>query len=438
MQKYLAFLFFIVAGNLCAQSYQWISTNSPATAYRFEDIYFLNKDTGFAVHYPVNITYPGYIARTLDGGLTWTKVLDSTIFTFRDVCFTDNLHGWVGTYQNNNISPDTNVLYQTVDGGNTWTGVVNLPGPPNAGICGLRVINDSTVYGVGRYSGPASFFKTTDNGITWTYSNLNLLIKGLVDIFFFDKDTGFIVGTSGPAYNTGHGKILYTTDGGNTWTPVYTSSYQDCLGWKISFPSRYIGYCSMQFFNSSLQQAFMKTTDGGITWQDIPYSSGGPPPGYDVEGLGFINDTTGWVGGATGTYFTQNGGNSWTLQSWGNNVNRFRFLSDSVAYCAGQNIYKMHLSPAGISVLENNNNPKSYPNPVSEYGYFEFFLDKPSQAKLSVFDISGKEVLVLFDKMLDYGNQHYVWETSSLAPGVYTYRLIYNNEVLSQKLIIAR
>lgn len=437
MKKILLLFFIFVCGSSFSQSYQWTPTNAPSPGFRFEDAYFLNKDTGFAVRYAY-LSYTGFIARTQDGGASWTKVLDSVPFTFRDIGFTDNLHGWVGTYQITGWGPDTNIMYHTIDGGLTWTGVNNLPGPPNPGICGLRVINDSTIYGVGRYSGPASFYKTTDNGLTWSYLNLNSLIDGIVDISFFDKDTGFICGTTGPAYNNGYGKILYTTNGGTTWTVVYTSSFPNSLGWKISFPSRNVGYCSLQFFNSSIQEGFMKTTDGGITWQDIPYSAGGPPPGYNIEGLGFINDTTGWVGGSTGTYFTQDGGNTWMLQSWGNNVNRFRFLSDTVAYCAGQDIYKMQIVPAGINAPNQETTSHIYPNPASDYGYFEFFVDKPGHAKLSVYDVNGKEVVVLFDKIMEHGNQHYVWNTSSLSPGVYTYRLFYNNEELSQKLIIAR
>ncbi len=285
-----------------AQTYQWTPTNSPTANFRFEDVYFLNVDTGFAVHYNA-VPFggdPGYILKTIDGGNTWIKVLDSTACRFRDVGFTNTMHGWVGTISHSNMGADTNIVYKTTDGGTTWSGVDNFPGPDSAGICGLKVINDSTIYGVGRYYGPAHFYKTNNNGQTWSYVNLDSLVSGLVDIFFFDADTGFVIGTSGPAYNTGYGRVLYTTDGGNSWSIIYTSTHNYTLGWKIDFPSRNVGYCSLQCFNSCNTEAFLKTTDGGITWQDIVYV-GGPSNWYDVEGMGFLNDTIGWVGGNTNT-----------------------------------------------------------------------------------------------------------------------------------------
>jgi photosystem II stability/assembly factor-like uncharacterized protein len=422
-----------------AQTYQWTTTNSPTASFRYEDVYFLNADTGFAVHYN-DVGFggePGFIMKTMDGGNTWIKVLDSTEFHFRDVGFTDAMHGWVGTINHTNTGADTNIIYKTIDGGITWSGVDNLPGPDSAGICGLRVINDSTLYGAGRYYGPANFYKTTDNGQTWSYQNLDSLVSGLVDIFFFDPDTGFVIGTTGPSYNNGYGRVLYTTDGGNSWSIVHTSTHHYTLGWKIVFPSRNIGYCSLQCFNQCNTEAFLKTTDGGSTWQDISYV-GGPSNWYDVEGIGFVNDTVGWVGGNTNTYFTQNGGASWTLQTWGNNLNRFRFLSGSVGYSAGQSIYKMHISATGIVELENNDLMKSYPNPATDFAYFEFALDQSMHVRLSVYDINGKEVELVFDKIFNGGNQHFMWQPENLPQGIYTSVLRYGNNIAKRKLEILK
>jgi len=91
---------FIISGFFNSVAQTWVPTNSPPANFRLTDTYFLNNDTGFAIHYPGIL--PGYIIKTTDGGLNWNKVLDSSQFTFRDIVFTDALHGWVGTFENSN------------------------------------------------------------------------------------------------------------------------------------------------------------------------------------------------------------------------------------------------------------------------------------------------------------------------------------------------
>lgn len=431
-------LFILVSSSVNAQVYNWTTTNSPPISYRFEDVFFLNPDTGFAVHYN-DLQFggqPGYIMRTMDAGNSWIKVVDSSQCKFRDIGFTDELHGFAGTIEHTNTGSDTSIIYKTTDGGLTWAGVDNLPGPDSAGICGLRVINDSTIYGVGRYYGPANFYKTTNNGASWSYVNLDSLVSGLVDAFFFNADTGFAIGTTGPSYSNGYGRILYTTDGGTSWNVAATSAQQFTLGWKIVFPSRNVGYCSLQKFNFTTQ-TYLKTVDGGITWQELFYGNG-PVQGYNVEGIGFINDTVGWVGGDPDVYFTQNGGASWTVQHWGDNLNRFRFLSDSIGYAAGMDIYKLHVTPTGIRELNQNGFLKSYPNPSATTSDFEFALPATMNAKLVIYDINGKQVEVVFDKMMNQGIHHFLWRTDHLNNGVYMSVLSFGKQVIKRKLEIIK
>lgn len=430
MRYFILLLTFGLIGDaVYAQTYPWNSTPSPIVSYRYEDVYFLNPDTGFAVH------YSGAIIRTDNGGASWTTVLDSVPFTYRDIGFTDDLHGWIGTYQNTGAGADTSIMYATVDGGWTWNPVTNLPGPQNAGICGMNVINDSTIVGVGRYSGPTGFYKTTNNGITWSYTDLSALADGLVDVYFVDEDTGFAVGNTGPSFSTGYGRILYTTDGGLNWAVLFTSAYQYSLCWKISFPSRNVGYISMQMWNSAIRR-FLKTTDGGMTWTEMTYP-GGPSSSYNIEGIGFINDSTGWVGGGYPSYFTSNGGSNWSVYPALVNVNRFRFLSDSLAYCAGYCIYKMDFNVA-VADHQTADGFKNYPNPCADNQYIEFYTYAGGEVHLSVLDMQGREVRVLINEDRPQGNQHFIWSAEGLPAGTYFYKLICDGKVMNEQFIIAR
>ena len=64
-------------------------------------------------------------------------------------------------------------------------------------------LNDSVGYAVGRWGGPASFFKTSDRGNTWTYTDLSHYMSGAVDVYFWSKDSGIVVGAYGPWVDSG-------------------------------------------------------------------------------------------------------------------------------------------------------------------------------------------------------------------------------------------
>jgi photosystem II stability/assembly factor-like uncharacterized protein len=428
-----------VYGHGQAFTYQWTPTNSPFNSFRFDDIYFLNPDTGYAVNFAYT-TADGFVTRTHDGGMTWDIVWDSTAFSFRDIVFADALHGWVGTLEQAGVGADTAILYQTVDGGDTWSPVPNLPGPLDAGICGMNRVSDSIVVGVGRYSGPASFYKTTDLGATWSYSNLDSLAGGLVDVYFMDADTGFAVGTDGD-YFTGKGRVLMTVDGGASWSIVHTSLHTNEICWKISFPSRQVGYISLQAFANSGWQYMLKSTDGGLSWQDINVSTGGGPFGsYNIEGTGFIDDSTGWLGGDQGTFFTSDGGLTWVQQSWGNTVNRFRFLNDSVAFAAGAAVYRLAVVPVGVSDPRawHENLGQNYPNPFREATVIEYDVPESGWVRVQLFDVLGKKVATLVDEAIAAGNHRLIYTVDAIPDGVYFYTLEIGDHRATKRMVIQR
>jgi photosystem II stability/assembly factor-like uncharacterized protein len=434
-------LLLLTAWTLPAQAftYQWSATNSPTNSYRFDDIYFLNADTGFAVNFAYT-NIDGYVARTYDGGNSWVKVWDSLNFSLRDIVFADELHGWVGTLEQSGTLGDTAILYQTSDGGDTWSAVPNFPGPADAGICGMHRVTDSMVVGVGRYSQPAGFYKTTDQGASWTYSNLDSLAGGLVDVYFVNADTGFAVGSNGN-YFTGKGRVLMTVDGGDSWSIIHTSAHPKEICWKISFPSRQVGYISLEAFQNSGAQYMLKTTDGGLTWLDFDISAGGGPTGlYNVEGIGFLNDTIGWIGGDLGTYHTTNGGLSWVLQSGMNTFNRFRKIDDTTAYAAGESVYRLARVVVGVEDPRawHENLRQNYPNPFRETTVIEYAIWEDHLVQIEVFDIMGKKVAVLVDELVPAGNHRLVYSVHTIPDGVYYYTMQVGDHRATRRMVIQR
>jgi photosystem II stability/assembly factor-like uncharacterized protein len=340
MKKYyLLLLFCSLSVRFFAQGY-WTQTSAPLVGDRYDDIYFLNDDTGWAVENPWG-GGTAVVLKTQNGGVTWQQMAAPGTPIYRDIGFLNAQKGFIGILQADN---DTAVMYRSVDSGNTWQACHNIPGPRPMGICGQNVINDSTLVGVGRYFGPAVFLKTTNSGSTWSYTDMSQYAGGLVDVLFFNRDTGIAVGTDGN-YATGRGVVLYTTNGGNTWQVKKLSSRSQEMCWKISFPTRDTGYVSLESFRNLLNdtQYILKTVDGGLHWQELQYCV----CGTEAQGIGFRNATEGWVGGRYPSgapqhyvYHTLDGGNSWAEDSFAVNPNRFRFLNPNHGFLSGQRIYE--------------------------------------------------------------------------------------------------
>ncbi|MBI3004885.1 MAG: hypothetical protein HYY49_05650, partial [Ignavibacteriales bacterium] len=291
-----------------AQTGTWSSLpNAPVPPSRINDGFFISPSTGWVV------SGAGLIYKTTNGGASWTPQLNKSNSThFRSVGFVDPLRGWVGCLGIGDVNhpevTDTSILYATTNGGASWTPVNAVSSAQPRGFCGMHVVNDSVICAVGRVRGPATFYRTTDRGATWTVKDMNSYAAGLVDVYFVHRDTGFAVGLTNSLHDSSSGVVLSTFDGGQTWTQRFKTTRKGEWCWKISFPSRNVAYVSLQR-NSFSPIYILKSTDGGMTWSEKLFSSSY----YFVQGIGFKNDSLGWVGGSGSlpAYETTNGGESW-------------------------------------------------------------------------------------------------------------------------------
>ncbi|MEK6480349.1 S8 family serine peptidase [Catalinimonas sp. 4WD22] len=79
---------------------------------------------------------------------------------------------------------------------------------------------------------------------------------------------------------------------------------------------------------------------------------------------------------------------------------------------------------------------KCYPNPSSEGTYIQFWLKNSEQVWLGVYSAEGKLVSILVDEKLSAGNQSIYWDTQGIVHGSYVIRLISNNKVENNKLLV--
>ncbi len=259
------------------------------------------------------------IQRTADAN--WTRY--DVPFRGGYLQFLDDKNGFVLSGEPSGMQKHPVSLYQTSDGGATWTlKYTNIPTAPNPGASlpfsghksGMTFRDTTTGWVGGDYpsNGFVYLYKTTDSGATWSQVSLPLpagyesaYISTIAPKFFGTNDAVL------PVWMTiGAGMrdlFLYTTrDGGNTWTPspafarnaeqTVITSMNHAVSWDWA-------------------GVFHLTNNSGASWTTITPNINF---GEAFRGLDFVSATTGWVrqitpDGLTSLYQTLDGGYTWTL-----------------------------------------------------------------------------------------------------------------------------
>jgi photosystem II stability/assembly factor-like uncharacterized protein len=345
---------------------------------RFDDVFFINDNVGWAA----NGAYAA-IYKTIDGGETWTvKLSEGTPalpgnYYFRNVEFLDVNIGFVGTLNG--------VFLKTVNGGDTWTTVTNFPTNPLA-ICGLDCVGTSTIYGCGAYFTPAYMIKSVDSGVTWDYKDMSAYANALVEILFVDENIGYAAGNDDSG-----GVILKTIDGGQTWNSIYNSNVPGEYVWKLqilfSDPNVILG--SVEGV-APMPGKFIKSVDNGVNW--VTKNA----PETIIQGMGFITENHGWMGGhTTGFYETVDGGDTWTNTGVGNNLNRIFIINDHLGYGSGTSIYKFSEGPLSVKVPESPRTPLKasvQPNPVKDKLNIRIEFTESDHLNLDLYDAVGHRI----------------------------------------------
>ncbi len=409
---------------------------APYSLYnRQDDMHFINADTGWVVN------VEGDVYRTANGGISWDTLMFGTTIRCRSVGFLNNQTGILGNFGDYTGSPvviDTNALFKTVDGGQSWSPVTNFNGPKPKGICGISVVSDSVVMAVGRISGDPIFLKSTDGGATFNSTDMSPWTSGLVDCYFISPDSGWVVGKSpNSTYATSVATVLFTYDGGQSWQTIFSGGSVGRWCWKICFPSKLTGYISVenhwQLGNLDTNYV-LKTTDGGMTWQQLMVDIST----NRLQGIGFVNDSVGWTG-EEWVRKTINGGLTWQISTDLRFFNRYRNVNDSVKYAAGQTISKFQNTNTGIDdsyaadekILELQGNPNPFIKSfeatctVKVNGMLSFFI----------YDFAGLPVYKSQPEFKQPGSYSRTFDLKQLPSGVYYLVAAIANERQSIKLI---
>lgn len=345
----------------------------------------------------------------------------------------DNLNGWV-------VCIDTELVYITTNGGQSWTQPESLPTGTN------RFYDITCASGLLAWTSGdlGQVLHTSDGGTVWNIQPI-VLSKNATRVYFMDANYGWVVG--------GNGTVGRTTDGGNTWEQNFTPHYQaeyygltftDTLrGWIVAgYPDSlavgqgyvdrstdgginwdslyrstgYEDFYDIRFLDNSIgvlvggsendySPIVWRSTNGGAAWSSV----GTPANAYYLRALDFSGDH-GWAVGRFGSIIRSlDAGNSWSFQANPATTTLFDVdFSDTLhGIACGQNII-LYTTDGGQtwnqSGIEENSSPsagtrlslKVYPNPTRGLRNARFTIHDPGSTDknmtLMIYDISGRLV----------------------------------------------
>lgn len=232
----------------------------------------------------------GFVAKTTDGGSTFTRLNSRTDKSLNGLYFFDATTGF--------IVGDDGYILKTTDGGSTFT-EVSYTGKHNEDIQ-FKDANNGII--VGRNG---TIQMTSDGGSTWT-SISSGTTEWLYKAHYFGANSIIVVGENGT--------ILLSTDGGSTWNAQTSGTTAQLL--DVQFVDASNGYIAGNVDYSSGPPNYariLKTTNGGTSWSDICAAKSCSTSGF--TSIYVENATTVWAFGySDAIVYTADSGSTFTLK----------------------------------------------------------------------------------------------------------------------------
>ncbi len=401
----LALILLLFGGTSYSQT-GWVAQSLPVSG-QIDDMAFLNKDTGFIAMGSINT-----LMRTLNGGTNWDIIRDFRIYQLEKID-TRTLYA---------INYDGNKMYRTYDGGTSWDSITA------GGWCGISFINKDT----GWASSWSGIYKTINAGLSYSFLS-NAVNCGKI-VFLKENYSGDYCGFIIPSSS---GALFKTSNGGLNWVnvpnPIGSGEYN-----SIFFLNKDTGW---SYYNYNIRpNEFIYTSNGGSSWNTQYIDS----QRYYSAKIYFANSNIGW--GSRGNYklyATSTGGSSWGFQTIpisSSNLNLF-FIDSLLGWTTGNistnSIIAKTTNGGGIITyigIDSNNSTipieyklnQNYPNPFNPSTIISFSLLKENYVTLKIYDLMGKEILMLYDnKFLQSGNYKASIDFNyiNVPSGVYFYTL---------------
>lgn len=366
---------------------------------------------------------------------------------------------------------DQGVILKTLNGGNTWTQ------EPSNTVNDLNIISFKSPLGfIGGSNG--FLIRTINDGMDWSQVNLGTNIE-INSVCIQDQNRIWIAGDEG--------LFMFSSDGGLTWSSFSNYSIYNFYS-IIAIDQSNIGVFGGKISDNSL--FFIESHNGGLSWQErlIPH--------LKKINIAFAKSNEAWAVGDYGTIiFTDrwflpveltsfiatlnrtkvniNWQTATELNNQGFEIQRkfdnsdwftigFRtgkgttteptsyFYEDDISELNSDKLYyrlkqidfngtfsysaevEVITQPLDFALYQN------YPNPFNPTTTIKYEIPQSSNVKIEVFDILGRVVKVLFNEQKDAGRYEIKFDASSLASGIYYYRIKANDFIQTKKMMLIK
>jgi len=258
-------------------SFSPLSTSFIPFGYLPSSCFFTSQDTGFVVGGDQN-GLDGFIYKTTNGGSSWTSVLSSAPSGFNAITFPGPMVGYAVGGQ-----LSAGIIYKTIDGGASWTSIYNSA-PINRYLANANFLNINTGLVVGLTETAASYEASVAyiNGGVFNSIAIDPSYILFTDVYCLSIDSVIV-----SAFDFSGSYILLSTNGGVSWTPVYTNTVDINA---LTFVNQHKGYAV------GTLGLILKTINGGASWTTMS-----SPSSDDLFAVDFRDSTNGIIVGDLGT-----------------------------------------------------------------------------------------------------------------------------------------
>jgi hypothetical protein len=425
------FFYPLIKYNPQVPNYNWRVIQTDADS-GFNRITFSDSLHGWAIG--IN-----YILHSNDGGETWKRqALPADTFDLREFYFLNENVGY--------IVGEMGLILKTSNGGNDWQRQES--GANKHYLMGLSFIDENTGWVTGEMDDGTKrggiLLHTTNGGIKWdTLSDRSDMIL-YYDVKFVDENNGIVIGSYG-FDNFTPIKVYRTYDGGKNLTEIneFTGAH-----------TRYLFLNNIDTLWTGLF-GFAKSFDGGFTW-DANYSIQIKDSVFYLPmfiNLLQISGKRGWaivyfLMSHTDLYYTDDYAFTWKLVKIPEDFHPTSITSAGKYLFVG-GAYGLILTNKPTTVYVNEEKTKqytfnllqNYPNPFNPSTKITYQLEIEDHVKLTIYDVLGREIITLVDKVQKSGEHSVNWNGKNSSgeevnSGIYIYKLTFQNKSITKKAVL--
>jgi len=407
------FISFVFLNNCFAQS-GWFYQPLPYDG-QIQDLKFFDANMGI-----IAMVNPNLILRTTNGGYNWQAILSNQYVLGFDIIDSISVYGRGSNFNDNGM------IYRSYNRGTSWDSLL-IPNAWNT--YGISFVNRDTGWVGGSAGGLPYLWRTTNRGVNWIVQSDN---TGRGRVFFLkNKVNGEYMGWAMDA-----AEVWKTTTSGGNWFRVMDAGFSG----QLYFLDENTGF-------AATGDNMKKTTNGGLNWNAYYM-----PTGYNLlirtlNKFKLINkDTIYGTGGLRNfgefsrgiIWVSTNGGVNWGFQQPDTSIHRGKyggidFANKDTGFCdfirtndGGGTIIITGINSGitekpDIFKLEQN-----YPNPFNSSTRIDFSVSIPSYVSLAVYDITGKEVVRIYNNEYFLAGNYFAGidvGKMKLSSGIYVYRM---------------